>query len=292
MPRIPFDLSSARPIAEALDIPCRIKVVDIGANPIDDAPPYARLMALGLADIVGFEPNPAALAELMAQKGPHETYLPHAIGDGGRHELKFCRAAGMTSLLEPNQALLAHIHGFSDWGEVTAREPVDTVRLDDVAETAGLDLLKIDIQGGELMVFENAPDRLAGALVVQTEVEFVPMYHDQPLFAEIDRCLRGHGFLLHRFEPIISRMVKPLALGGDVMAGMSQDLWTDAVYVKDFTKPELLSSRQLLKLAVILHECYRSYDLALYFLRAHDQRVGSRYSADYFAHIRAALEAG
>ena len=41
----------------------------------------------------------------------------------------------MTSLLEPNQELLALFHGFSDWGKVLQTEEIDTIRLDDVAET-------------------------------------------------------------------------------------------------------------------------------------------------------------
>ena len=266
----------------------RIKIVDIGANPIDGAPPYAPLMRNGLADVVGFEPNPEALAALQARKGPNEIYLPHAVGDGGRHELKFCRASGMTSLLDPNAELLDLFHGFAQWSEVLGREPIDTVRLDDVPETAELDLLKIDIQGAELMVFENAPARLDRALVVQTEIEFVPMYRGQPLFSDVDILMRRHGFLLHRFDDIISRVVKPLSVNGDPMAGMSQQLWSDAIYVKDFTKPDRLTPEQLVKLAVILHECYESFDLALHFLRAHDLRLGTAYSSAYLGFLQGA----
>jgi FkbM family methyltransferase len=285
---LPFPISD-RPLTEILGFDCRIKVVDIGANPIDGAPPYRPLIRKGLAEIVGFEPNPEALAELQGKKGPHESYLPHAVGDGKRHELKFCAASGMTSLLEPNEELLKLFHGFSEWSKIVGRDSVDTVRLDDVPETGGLDLLKIDIQGAELMVFENAPVRLDGALVVQTEVEFVPMYRDQPLFSDVDRLLRGHGFLLHRFDDIVSRVVKPLAVNANSMAGMSQQLWTDAIYVKDFTRPDRLSPEQLIKLAVILHECYGSYDLVMHFLQAHDQRLGTAHSATYLGFLRAAL---
>ena len=63
----------------------RVKVVDIGANPIDSEPPYAGMLRAGLAEVVGFEPNPAALAVLESRKGPLERYFPHAVGDGARH---------------------------------------------------------------------------------------------------------------------------------------------------------------------------------------------------------------
>jgi hypothetical protein len=68
----------------------RVKVVDIGANPIDSAPPYAQLLRAGDADVVGFEPNSEALEKLNRMKGSNETYLPYALGDGETHTLHIC----------------------------------------------------------------------------------------------------------------------------------------------------------------------------------------------------------
>jgi len=90
-------------LAAFLNLTVTIKIVDVGANPIDGVAPYAPLLEGGHAEVVGFEPNPEALAELKRNKGPREVYLPHAVGDGGRHELRFCQAAGMSSLLEPGR---------------------------------------------------------------------------------------------------------------------------------------------------------------------------------------------
>src|SRR5439155_13532918 len=83
-----------------------IQIVDIGASPIDGDPTYKPLLAAGRARVTGFEPNPAALAELQQSKGPNETYLPDAIGDGAEHTLHVCQSAGMSSLLRPNQQIL------------------------------------------------------------------------------------------------------------------------------------------------------------------------------------------
>ena len=82
----------------------------------------------------------------------------------------------MTSLLEPNSELLSYFHGLPNWGKVQERISIPTVRLDDVKEIDNVDYLKIDIQGGELEVFQNRVNRLRNCLVVQTEVEFLPMY--------------------------------------------------------------------------------------------------------------------
>jgi len=269
-----------------LNAPCNIKIVDIGANPIDGPTPYASLLAGGGTQVVGFEPNLDALAKLNAQKGPHETYLPHAVGDGARHTLRHCRLPGMTSLLEPNREVLALFAGFLEWGEVVRRDELQTVRLDDVPETADLDLLKIDIQGAELMVFQNAIERLKNAVVIHTEVEFLPMYIGQPLFAEVDAFLRTQGFMLHKFAPLVTRDLSPILLGNDPYTGHSQVLWADAIFVRDLTRLDALADDQLLRMAVILYDCYRSHDLVLHLLREHDKRTGKGYGKVFFDMLR------
>jgi FkbM family methyltransferase len=271
-----------------LHLSCQLTVVDVGANPIDGVVPYSPLLENGRTRIVGFEPNPDALAKLNAAKGPNETYLPHAVADGGRHTLRLCKLSGMSSLFEPNHAVLSLFDGFSDWAQIERSVELDTVRLDDMPETAGMDMLKIDIQGGELMAFQNAPQRLSGALVVHTEVEFMPMYIGQPLFADVDLFMRASGFMLHRFEPIALRDFAPLVFGEDNYAGHSQAVWGDAIYVRDLTRLEAMDVNQLLKLAVILHDCYRSYDVVLHLLREHDRRTRKNYGDIYFDAITGA----
>jgi FkbM family methyltransferase len=265
----------------------RVKIVDIGANPIDGQPPYATLLRGGHADIIGFEPNPTALAKLNEQKGPTETYLPNAIGDGKRHTLHMCASQGMTSLLTPNPDVLNLFHGFPRWGQVMSTEELDTTRLDDIPETEGIDLVKIDIQGGELMAFQNATKRLADALVIQTEVEFLPLYVDQPLFGDVDVFLRSQGYVFHRFFPTVSRTIQPMLVQNNIYAGLSQTVWADAIFVRDFTKLSRLSPRQLLAMAAILHDCYQSYDLVLHVLLEHDRRTGEAVAPAYMTNLTA-----
>ena len=274
------------PLKSLIACDVRIKIVDVGANPIDGTPPYIDLLKRGIADVVGFDPNPDSLRRLNQQKSAAETYLPYAIGDGQRHTLNICKAQGMTSLLKPNPAVLNLFHGFPDWATVMATEIVDTVRLDDIPDTAGLDLLKIDIQGGELMAFKNGQARLRDALVIHTEVEFLPMYVDQPLFGDVDVFLRQHGFMFHRFFPTVSRVITPLVLDNDIYAGMSQLFWADAIFVRDLTRLDELSARQLLALATIIHDCYGSVDFVMHVLTHHDGRFGSQLAPTYLANLQ------
>jgi FkbM family methyltransferase len=262
----------------------KIKVVDIGANPLFDSP-YLKLLRAGDAEVVGFEPNREALEKLNANKGPNETYLPHAIGDGGIHTLNMCFAPGMTSLLTPNPAVLNMFHGFPAWGHITGTETVQTVRLDDVPETAGTRLLHLDIQGAELMALKNAENRLKDILVIQSEAEFLQMYVGQPLFSELEMFLRQRGFVFHRFYPTVSRVIAPLVVGNDIQAGLSQLLWADAIFVRDFTRMDLLKDDELLMMASILHDCYRSIDLALRLVTEYDTRTGSKLGDAYLKNL-------
>ncbi len=272
---------ASKSLLDILGVAATIDVVDIGANPIDGDPPYKPLLDAGRATLVGFEPNPQALAELNRRKGPHETYLPHAVYDGGRHLLNVCKAPGMSSLLAPNRDLLKFFHGFPEWSEVVDRTPMDTVRLDDVAAIQTLDFLKIDVQGAELTVFRNGVRRLADCVAIHAEVEFLPMYVGQPLFSEVEMFLREHGFMLHKFEPLVSRVVQPMIVNNDVYAGFSQLLWADAVFVRDITRLGEMTAAKLLKLAVILHDLYGSHDLALNVLMAHDAKASTDFAKTF-----------
>lgn len=280
---------STRSLDALIGIGRRIKVVDIGANPIDGTPPYASLLHAGYADVVGFEPNPEALARLGTMQGPNELYLPHAVADGQRHTLNFCQAPGMTSLLEPNIEILRLFHGFPDWGKVLATEFVDTVRLDDIEATRGVELLKLDIQGAELMALRHGQDRLREALVVQTEVEFLPLYIGQPLFSEIDLFLRPFGFMFHRFYPAVSRVVCPLLIGNNIFAGLSQMVWADALFIRDITRLDRLTNEQILGMATILHDCYASIDIALHLLTEHDHRCGTNLGSAYLTGLQQSM---
>lgn len=177
-------------------------VVDVGANPIDGDPPYKPMLSQGLCEVTGFEPQAQALAELNLRKGPHETYLPYALGRGGAAELHICHYSGWTSLLKPRAAALEVFPQFQRNATVESVVALQTQRLDDVAELPAFDMLKIDVQGAELEVFESGRERLKHAVVIQTEISFIALYEQQPTFGAIDQVLRGMGFVPHCFAHI------------------------------------------------------------------------------------------
>ncbi|VTU32134.1 methyltransferase, FkbM family [Variovorax sp. SRS16] len=239
------------------------EVVDVGANPIDGPAPYAAMLAAGLCRVTGFEPQADALAALQARQAPNERHLPHAVADGAMHTLHVCRGSGMTSLLAPDAATLALFAGLVPLAEVLAREPVQTHRLDELAEIAAIDLLKLDVQGSELMVLQGGRTKLAQAVAVHTEVSFVTLYQGQPPFGEIDRELRLQGFMPHCFDQIKQGPIAPCVVEGDQGRGLRQLLEADIVYVRDIARPAPMSDEQLRQLALIAHCVYGSFDLVL-----------------------------
>ncbi|MGR2737469.1 FkbM family methyltransferase [Billgrantia sp. Q4P2] len=241
----------------------KIFVADIGANPIDGTPPYSQLLRKGALQLFGFEPQREALAKLNQLKGEAETYFPHAVGDGGEATLYLCKAPGMTSTLKPNKKVLDLFQGYPIWGKVEKTVSVPTVRLDDIDEVVKIDWLKIDIQGGELTVFQNAEEKLKDALVIQTEVNFISLYENQPLFSDIDEWMRERGFMLHALLEQRKRLYAPMVLRKQIHQGINQLTTADAIYVRDVNFLDELTEEQKKKMALILHSAYGSYDLAL-----------------------------
>jgi len=272
------------PLKGMIGVEVPLKLVDVGAGILNNSrPPYYRMIESGAAHVIGFEPNPAEVERLNERKGanPHESYLPYAIGDGKEHTLNLCVVPGMSSLFTPNMNVLGRFHGFPLWAHVQSQMTVQTVRLDDVPEIEGADFLQIDIQGAELMALENAEELLQDMVVVQSEVEFLPMYIGQPLFSEVEQYMRAQGFVLHRFTPLATRVIAPMMLNNSPYSEMSQVIWSDAIFIKDFTKPDLMSDHQLLAMARIMHELYGSYDLVLHLLLQHDERRKTGYAPQY-----------
>jgi FkbM family methyltransferase len=237
-------------------------VVDIGANPIDGDPPYKEMLRQRICRVIGFDPQPDVLNKLNAAKSDLETYLPYAVGDGGTHTLKLCHGTGFASLLQPDEQVMTHFPRFSELGKVVGEINIATRRLDDIAEVDEIDLLKIDVQGSELSVIKNGRDRLATAIAIHTEISFVALYKDQPVFGDVSLELRSLGFIPHMFASINKKMIAPM-LGPDPAVGLNQLVEADIVFVRNFTKADAMDSEQLKHLALIAHHCYGSYDLAM-----------------------------
>jgi FkbM family methyltransferase len=258
-----------------------LKVVDVGAMMFADAgDAYERLRQSVPCQVVGFEPVTAECDKLNERKRPGDVYLPYVIGDGSTRTFYECNFSMTSSLFEPNAPLLDKFQNLNEQTQVVRTSRVETRRLDDLPETAGVDYLKLDVQGAEILVLQGAEARLADALVVHTEVLFVELYRGQALFGDIDAFLRARGFVLHQLSQT-GRAFKPVIVNDNINGPGSQVLWGDAVYVRDFMTLEGLSPEKLLKLALILDVNYGSIDYVTFALGVHDRLTGTSLRAAY-----------
>eukprot|EP00928_Gymnodinium_smaydae_P062995 TRINITY_DN46705_c0_g1_i1.p1 TRINITY_DN46705_c0_g1~~TRINITY_DN46705_c0_g1_i1.p1 ORF type:complete len:577 (-),score=40.82 TRINITY_DN46705_c0_g1_i1:204-1934(-) len=275
-------------------VPRRLIVVDVGALFAGEGnEPYAPLVAQGFADIVAFEPDKDgcdtinALREKQRQMlcGNEMRCMPYVIGDGSMHRFYSNKFKWTSSMLRANRQIASKFVGLAEGFRVKNVSRVQTYRLDDL-RIENVDLLKLDVQGMELAILQGAQDMLKRVLVVHAEVSFEPMYVGQPLFGDIDAFLRSHGFNFHRFLKSHKNPVRPLFFATQMWQDVvTQDLYQDALYIRDLWHPERLSDDEILRTALILHEAYDSRDIALHLLSTRFRNVSRTYLKDLIQSI-------
>lgn len=256
-----------------------LTILDVGAAVLG-TPPYQSLLDRRRCRLIGFEPNQEALSALEARYGAPHRFFPYFIGDGSAAVFHETNRGPTGSWFEPNTPLLELFSSLAEVVTPVARHKVQTKRLDDLSEVSDVDFFKIDVQGGELAVFQNASRVLDEATLIQVEVSFLERSKGQPLFAEVDAFLRSKGFQFHDFVGFERGPFK--ALGQEISAPQGrQVLWSDAYYVKDWMRFDQISPRKLIRLAVLPNDIDMSADLAFLALQAADRVGGTELSVAY-----------
>ncbi len=260
-----------------------IEILDIGAMFAgDDTEIYSPLLKTGIGKVTGFEALSNECEKLNKKYNPKHKFFPYFVGDGQKKNFYITNTLMTSSLYEPNRTLIDLFLNLGTVMQVEKVEEVQTKRLDDISEIPkDIDYIKIDTQGSELEILVNGEKMLETAVAVHTEVEFVPLYKNQPLFGDIDIFLRSKGFVFHRFSNISGRSFIPIVSEDTPNKPLSQYLWADAVYVKDFLNLAWLKPEKILKLAVILHDIYRSFDLCHHILSEYDKITNSSLTSLY-----------
>ncbi|HUU17902.1 MAG TPA: FkbM family methyltransferase [Sedimentisphaerales bacterium] len=179
-------------------------IIDAGAS--DGRISKRLLRKFPEARAYAFEPNPfyAEMLKQYAKDDPrfHPQFL--ALSDHeGTADLYVTESPGCTSLFAPAKRLKEiSLQGAS----VKSLEKVELVTIDKWAERNGdpaIQLMKFDIQGGELKVLHGATRVLqSSTLLVYTEIWFNCPYEGGAIYSEIDLFLREHGFVLYDiFKP-------------------------------------------------------------------------------------------
>ncbi len=177
-----------------------IVLVDIGAS--GGLEPNWQL-AKNYLQIIGFEPDEREFSNL-EKKANREGNNVKYINTGlykNKTSIDFFLTANQqnSSMFKPNRKF---IDKFSEKGrfDIIKTVKINTDSLDNQFKTHNIndaDFIKIDTQGSELFILEGAEETIRNNIFgLEIEVEFVEIYKDQPLFAEIDSYVRKQGFQL------------------------------------------------------------------------------------------------
>jgi FkbM family methyltransferase len=180
-------------------IPGAAVVFDVGMH--HGATTIEYLLAYPSAAVHGFEPeavNFSKAREALAAFGTRVKLINAAVSDSrGRELLNVNTHDGTHSLLA-----IGDLRFFESHVETATRQEVPSIALDDYCaehELERIDILKMDIQGGELKALKGARRLLSRQAIglIATEVEFKPLYLDQPLFWDINAHLRSYGYAFY-----------------------------------------------------------------------------------------------
>lgn len=181
---------------ELLDI-CRSEriavVYDVGAF-IGTWSLLARAR-LPRAEIHAFEPLPEHGRRFRQLTAHCPGVTLHEVAMGahpGRADMHVAERSDSSSLLPLTSLMLQEF-------DIREREErsVSVVRLDDYISSEGLpapDLIKLDVQGGELDVLRGGVQCLSRARWILSEVSFKRFYAGQPLFGDVVGFLLDYGF--------------------------------------------------------------------------------------------------
>jgi FkbM family methyltransferase len=155
------------------------------------------------AQVFAFEPQPLyrEILENFAKEAPRFHPQFAALSDKtGTVDLHLTHSPGTVSIFEPDPRMKAL---YPEETVAKGVQRVEAVSLDEWAMHHGdphLQLLKFDIQGGELKALEGASRMLqTSTLLVYTEVFFNSLYLGGAIYSQIDLCLRRYGFVLYNF---------------------------------------------------------------------------------------------
>lgn len=206
-----------------------LSVVDVGAHHGQTTAEY--LNCFPVSRVIALEPEPencAIARQALAPFGDRVELLPFALAEtDGSVSLRRTSHSGAHSLLE----VVGDMRYYDAPVETLAPIEVQAVALDSLCASRGLDrldILKMDIQGAELLALRGASSLLSRHAIglIALEVLFQPLYRNQPTFWDIADHLRSRGYALQGLHDQRHHAVNHAVLR-----------WADAVFVA----PKLLA---------------------------------------------------
>ncbi|MHB8790386.1 MAG: FkbM family methyltransferase [Desulfobulbaceae bacterium] len=178
-------------------------IFDVGSYVGDIACKYVELFPR--ATVYAFEPTSASFHELekKASQIKNIQAYNYALADSIKRETFYLNKFSPTnSLLKPS------VNASNTWGEnlLDTREEilVECTTIDSFCserDITHIDILKLDVQGGELRVLDGARNMLGKGKIglLYTEIIFADTYQNQVKLADLLQCMEKYQFAFFNF---------------------------------------------------------------------------------------------
>jgi FkbM family methyltransferase len=270
------------------NIDVNFTLIEIGAVQLstEKEPFYQLLDHFPSSKIIGFEIDKETCSEMNLSAGNGVKYYPHALGEFNENrQLHITNHPMCCSFYKPNENLLSLYQNY-EVVYLKSITTVDTITLDNfVADNniGTVDFIKIDVQGAELNIFKGGKKALKDVLKIVCEVEFVPLYENQPLFGDVCNFLSDYDLMFSKFLGLAGRSLRPLIYNNDVNFSAHHH-WSDAVFIRHVQKISQLNDEKLLKLS-LLAAVYEISDLTFYCLSKFDERNSSLLATEWLQKV-------
>lgn len=199
-------------------------IIDAGANTGQTTLKYKKLFPK--SNIYGFEPYPDSYKKFKNnyQYDKFVTTEELALSDNDDFEVLNVNSSVCTnSLLKSEDPESIYCHDVDKQIETKKEIKIKTTTLDKYCEEKGIkniDILKMDVQGGELKILAGAENLLSNdnIALIYSEVEFIKLYKDQPLFFDICDYLDKLNYTLYNLYNLSN------AKNGQIVSG-------DAIFI-------------------------------------------------------------
>jgi FkbM family methyltransferase len=172
-------------------------IVDIGAANGDSAAYFAK--AFPHSKVRGYEPI-SHMYRLAAatHRRPNLVFINKGLSDtAGSATIHISANNFSSSTLQFNQAAIAREASVQqDRMAIAKTETISLARLDDELPDENVLLIKIDIQGAEVLALSGANNLLTRTDVVLIEMNNHDLYHDGCQYFDADAFLRKNNFIL------------------------------------------------------------------------------------------------
>jgi len=186
--------------------------------------------------VIGFEPDKTEFDSLIENLPTNtNTIYNVALYKEQRDDLDLfiTRDGNLCSIFEPDRNILDDFPETERF-DLLKKVQVKADTLDNVLKNSNIgcvDFIKVDTQGSELFVLEGAKSILERSVFgVEVEVEFLPMYKNQPLFDDVNKFMRERGFYLFDLKKHYWRRKCGLGFDGSLKG---QIIHGDALYLRN-----------------------------------------------------------